>query len=314
VSLFFVISGFILGLPFVTQHALGGKRVSLRAYFLRRLTRLEPPYVISLLAAALLALVIRRDALADVLGNLGVHLVYLHEILRGDGGLSTVTWSLEIEVQFYLLVPLLALVFKLPTRPRRVVLVSGILAFGALGWYLGSLGWPRTILQNLQFFLSGFLLADLHVHAPPPEAGDAPAPGHAVRDLAGLALLLALPFAVLNPWTAAFCAPLMMAGFYSCTLNGHRLRRLFSSLVLSRIGGACYSMYLLHFLVIAATGRFALGFLPDSYTAGFVLLALACMPPILISTAIFYRAVELPCMDRDWPGRLWAFLRRTPSA
>lgn len=49
VQLFFVISGFILGLPFATAHLANKKPVSLKKYFLRRVTRLEPPYIISLL-------------------------------------------------------------------------------------------------------------------------------------------------------------------------------------------------------------------------------------------------------------------------
>ncbi|HYW39566.1 MAG TPA: acyltransferase family protein, partial [Terriglobales bacterium] len=43
VELFFVISGFILGLPFAAHYLKGAAPVSLRKYYLRRLTRLEPP-------------------------------------------------------------------------------------------------------------------------------------------------------------------------------------------------------------------------------------------------------------------------------
>ena len=49
VQLFFVISGFILGRPFARQYLLGEKRVKLSSYYLRRLTRLEPPYLLNLL-------------------------------------------------------------------------------------------------------------------------------------------------------------------------------------------------------------------------------------------------------------------------
>jgi peptidoglycan/LPS O-acetylase OafA/YrhL len=44
VELFFVISGFVLAMPFVSQYLCAGPRVSLKQYFLRRVTRLEPPY------------------------------------------------------------------------------------------------------------------------------------------------------------------------------------------------------------------------------------------------------------------------------
>jgi peptidoglycan/LPS O-acetylase OafA/YrhL len=46
VPLFFVISGFILGMPFAKYYIEKGDRINLKKYFLRRLTRLEPPYII----------------------------------------------------------------------------------------------------------------------------------------------------------------------------------------------------------------------------------------------------------------------------
>jgi len=49
VNLFYVISGFILGLPFAAHYLQQKPPVKLRSYFLRRLTRLEPPYLLSLL-------------------------------------------------------------------------------------------------------------------------------------------------------------------------------------------------------------------------------------------------------------------------
>ena len=55
VELFFVISGFILGLPFAAHYLKGAAPVSLRKYYLRRLTRLEPPYIVALLVLFILA-------------------------------------------------------------------------------------------------------------------------------------------------------------------------------------------------------------------------------------------------------------------
>ncbi|HYH16354.1 MAG TPA: acyltransferase family protein, partial [Flavisolibacter sp.] len=46
--LFFMISGFILSLPFAKAYLKSDDPVSLKRYYLRRLTRLEPPYIIAL--------------------------------------------------------------------------------------------------------------------------------------------------------------------------------------------------------------------------------------------------------------------------
>jgi peptidoglycan/LPS O-acetylase OafA/YrhL len=49
VLLFFVISGFILAMPFAKHYITAGQPVSLKKFYLKRLTRLEPPYIISTL-------------------------------------------------------------------------------------------------------------------------------------------------------------------------------------------------------------------------------------------------------------------------
>ncbi len=62
VQLFFAISGFILSLPFARCWLGGEKRVSLGGYYLRRVTRIEPPYVIHRAFLFLLcALVLRHQ-------------------------------------------------------------------------------------------------------------------------------------------------------------------------------------------------------------------------------------------------------------
>src|SRR4051812_28720923 len=56
VPLFFVISGFILAVPFASHHVHGRQPVNLRGYFLRRLARLEPPYLLNLLVCFVVVL------------------------------------------------------------------------------------------------------------------------------------------------------------------------------------------------------------------------------------------------------------------
>ena len=49
VYLFFAFSGMILALPFARYYLAEGNKVSLKKYYMRRVTRLEPPWVLSLL-------------------------------------------------------------------------------------------------------------------------------------------------------------------------------------------------------------------------------------------------------------------------
>jgi peptidoglycan/LPS O-acetylase OafA/YrhL len=168
VRLFFVISGFILALPFARHHLQGGPRLSLKRYFLRRLTRLEPPYVASLLLLSALILLVLHERPSAVAAHLLASMTYCHNLVFGQlSSISPVAWSLEIEVQFYILVPLITMVFAV-RRPilRRLVLAVIVILVGVLQTMLpGPLRWQLSIGYYLQFFLAGFILADLYLAA-----------------------------------------------------------------------------------------------------------------------------------------------------
>ncbi|HEV7929018.1 MAG TPA: acyltransferase, partial [Nitrosospira sp.] len=112
VKLFFVISGFILAVPFLRYYlGLSEKKPILRAYFFRRLTRLEPPYIIStiLIFLAIVVTVGSTYPLGTLLASLFASLAYIHTLVfPGQFPFpNAVTWSLEIEVQYYILAPFL---------------------------------------------------------------------------------------------------------------------------------------------------------------------------------------------------------------
>ena len=165
VELFFVISGFILGLPFAAHYMKGAAPVNLRKYYLRRLTRLEPPYIVALLVLFVLAIALQSRPSASFYPHLGASLFYLHSLIYGTFSPAMgVAWSLEIEVQFYLLVPLLTLLFAIKNRTLRRSSIATLilLALSAQALFLHHS--PRaslSILAYVQFFLVGFLLADV---------------------------------------------------------------------------------------------------------------------------------------------------------
>src|ERR1700722_2287912 len=77
VELFFAISGFILGVPFASRYLLKAEKVNLKQYFQRRLTRLEPPYFISLFVCAALQVVWSHRSLSDFAPHLMASSAYL---------------------------------------------------------------------------------------------------------------------------------------------------------------------------------------------------------------------------------------------
>jgi len=146
VTLFFAISGFVLALPFANHYLNGARCSTLRQYYLRRLTRLEPPYIICLLAYFVMkAFILKQDGLFP---HLLASLTYTHNAIYSDvSTINGLAWSLEVEVQFYLLAPLLAQVFRV-SRPlvRRGLLVLGMVTAGILtNWVLAPKGTTHSL-------------------------------------------------------------------------------------------------------------------------------------------------------------------------
>jgi hypothetical protein len=94
VELFFVISGFILGVPFASRCLLGAQKVNLKQYYWRRVTRLEPPYFISLFVCAAAGYVTVHRGLSDMWPHLLASFFYLHNLIFGAfaGAVNGLAW------------------------------------------------------------------------------------------------------------------------------------------------------------------------------------------------------------------------------
>ena len=140
VSVFFVLSAFLLYRPFVVAHLRGRPGPRLVPYLARRAVRIYPAYWAALFVAAA---VLDHAVLGDWWGKLRFY--SLTQIYWGDtalGGLPQ-AWSLCTEVSFYLVLPLwaalLARVGGDPQRRRRAHLV------GCLAWYVGGLAFRAAL-------------------------------------------------------------------------------------------------------------------------------------------------------------------------
>ena len=314
VQLFFVISGFILALPFGAAYLKAGKPVALAGYYLRRVKRLEPPYLVSLLICFGLLLLTQKDSPAELTRHLLASIFYLHNLIYGDGStINYVAWSLEVEVQFYLLMPVFALLFRLrPHLLRRAifcVLTLLLIACQNLVWSPNA-RITMSLLGQGQFFLMGFLLADFYLLEWNEVRNEAKQNAKTwlwdVICFVGWPLLFfCLQWSFFSVWLFPFAVFFLYVG----TFRGHWFRRLISQPVLTVIGGMCYSIYLFHFQVIVAlwrvTGKWRIG---EGFTANFVLQCALMLPVILAVSTMFYLLVERPCMSRDWVTQLSAKL------
>jgi peptidoglycan/LPS O-acetylase OafA/YrhL len=301
VSFFFMISGFILALPFIKEKMSAGPPVSLKKYYLRRLTRLEPPYLAALFISFLLLVLIKNRSFTDLLPHLGASSVYMHNIIyNSSSSVLGVAWSLEVEVQFYILAPFLCFIFLIKHRLlRRILLILLILLSGFYAWYhLWKM--PTMLPYFICYFFSGMFLADLYSN------GHKLKLNNGVGIIAGGAILLGMPFiiSVDSIWFFLLKLFLMNAAFYLVLFN-EGLKRLMSRQVITIIGGMCYSIYLLHVLIISGISQ-GLATLPLLQgPLAIVVYAVVLIVAVLFFAAIFYRLIEQPCMRKDWWRKLF---------
>jgi peptidoglycan/LPS O-acetylase OafA/YrhL len=315
VELFFVISGFVLALPFARMHFKLAEPVNIRNYFLRRLTRLEPPYIIVMTGLLFASIYIAgKLQTGEALKSYVSSLFYAHNFIYGKGIhplLNTVAWSLEIEVQFYLLAPLLCYLFAIRNVfARRALLCVSVITFTCLNPWL-----PFrfiSLANYIQYFLTGLMLADFYLTKPV-----LPRTRNVSSEMLGVILLVGMWIwnaRAIESKTASMLWQLlqlvMVFGFYYLVLIAGRCSWIRATLV-TAIGGMCYTIYLIHYPLISLAGNVLVKISFSSYSfinLGIILLLLVTL--ILVCSGVFYLLIERPCMDQHWPKKLRAKLRQ----
>jgi peptidoglycan/LPS O-acetylase OafA/YrhL len=313
VCLFFTLSGFILALPFARQYLQQGKRVDIASYFRRRLTRLEPPFIVAMFFRLVAFLAFSPMGAGTIAIHFLASLFYLHSAIYGPGSsINRPAWSLEIEVQFYIIAPLLATLFLIrPTWLRRAIvtlLIVGLTFIAHLPAVALNMRLLFSLAGNLQYFLAGFLVCDLYV------LRDFYNDRSWLWDVAGIGSLFYIVW-VTTSWSGLLYP---LANIFIClaAFYGHLLPRLLSVAFVGAIGGMCYSIYLTHNSVI--TGVHAvlvrLPFFAQHHLAFNVGMFSVSFLVSLVVGAIFFLLVERPCMDPAWPSKFMSWFRRPNPA
>jgi peptidoglycan/LPS O-acetylase OafA/YrhL len=310
VQLFFIISGFILSVPFAEQRMLGKPAVPLKKYFLRRLTRLEPPYIINLVILGTLLVIFNGKSVGEQAGHFFASMFYAHNLAyHAQSTINHVAWTLEIEVQFYVLAPLLCLVFAIRDKwLRRGVVAAAILASAAQGYYGYDGLINMTLLGQIRFFLLGFLLADVYL------VEWRSSPGKSWKwDVAGLAAWAAIPAEFLDLRAMCFAMPAALLVAYMSAFRGRLINRFFTSPWIVVIGGMCYTVYLYHVPLVSFVRQPLFGAATPGYDwLNLLKFAVVVVGVLAVSAAIFVLS-EKPFMRKDWPARLAGWLRGRAS-
>lgn len=318
VSLFFVLSGFVLFLPVARREGSFG---SVGAYARRRAARVLPAYYVVLIVCVLAYPLMVTAAIGDQVstGSVLAHLLLAQQearLIPGYSGalglgVNPVVWTLSLEALFYLLLPAVAGTFwRWPWRATALAVGVGIggrlLLDGAAGGDQGIL--LSSFPLHLGDFAAGMGAAMLYVHwrerpagrwrTPPWLTAGAALAGGAmalgalivvggsdagsvradVRDNA--ALMALLPFA----FAAAICG---------MALAPAAMRRPLEIAPLRWVGMVSYGVFLVHYPVLLL-GRTSLNILHDGSSEAFLALSAFALPVSLLLGWLSWVAVEQP--------------------
>jgi peptidoglycan/LPS O-acetylase OafA/YrhL len=125
VTVFFVISAFLLYRPFVADHLDAGRPTDTRRFYLRRAVRIYPAYWVALTAVIVLFRDAHIEGARQYVLQYSLLQIYTPKLLSG----IVPAWSLAVEVSFYALLP-------------------------AYGWFLGRLTARRSVQQRVRVELT----------------------------------------------------------------------------------------------------------------------------------------------------------------
>ena len=272
VDIFFVLSGFVLLL------SLDRVRPSVIDYFVRRVRRLAPVY---LLSTVVMILVERALPARYILINL-----LMIQTLIDRGSINFPAWSIPLELFLpALALPLLPMLARATKAPLTVLFALALFGCATCAAMV-ALHTDSRFARGVFGLATGMLLARLWQISPAAPVRP--------RLVAGLfvACLATMAIAARYPLMAAL-APVFAA---AAIWFGSRARTLLSSAPLQAFGRWSYSIYLLHIPVLTLAER-TIGSADHSLWRKGLVVAVT-----IALSAFTYRFIEKPLMQRSRPA------------
>lgn len=325
VNCFFVLTGFLLGRPFIAVLLDDVRRFpSVQAFYIRRFLRIYPMYLLAIVAtgSALSLFGGRRPGLTDFISHVFlVHGFFTSCVFSIDAPL----WTMGIDAEFYLLLPIAALVMRPALRGRskafRVLAVVSSLTLviiGSVGYrfvqaaghptvlhdYAASIVYVRNLFGMATAFAIGILIAiSKQVKLNPPRYVTI-AIGFAGLALAFIELLLRLEvnlestivgfikMAAIDPLGAISSGMILFA---LVNARSKTLRAFTESKIIQQIVTLSYGIYLFHMPIISAI-RVAF-FAGHDGTLVLFELAMVSLPVVGLIAFLANRFVERPFLE-----------------
>jgi peptidoglycan/LPS O-acetylase OafA/YrhL len=321
-SVFFVLSGYLIARPFVRAFIAGERAPAFRSYARNRLLRIVPAFWI-----VFTILLIRHGSSGSSPGEVASIYLFAQNYDNSPAAFMVGSaWTLSVEMGFYVLVPLAALggtllasrLKRLGDPRSRLALVVGVVLVVSLASlvYRGldptSGSHVKNLPSNLAAFAPGILLAAFEIEAAPRLAGTRAGRILAVA-LLGMAALLLGVFTQLRVesevWRAFFAAAgagaLVAAPLVRQWATGSCWGWL-DNRPLRWLGERSYSVYLVHVGVLIELRSLARS--ASRADVGLFLLMAAGLPLTIVVAHVSHRFFEVPFLRRRraWrppPGR-----------
>jgi peptidoglycan/LPS O-acetylase OafA/YrhL len=312
VIFFFVLSGFVLALPFLKREAV----LPYLPFIIKRVCRIYPAYWASLAFAILMNALCYRGpvpGLSRWFGTFGEphidwHSAFQHVFLINSfdyNKFNIVIWSLMIEMRLSLVFPLI--MYFVLKFGWRVNLLGGMLG-SMIGWGCHFLAYKGVIQHEntygntflyLPMFIVGALLAKHRDWLKQKFLGLSRTARWAFFCLALLAYTNACWLPQLFPWPAwqktfslgiskDWIATAAVASFIVMALASKKISRILLLKPLHFVGKISYSFYLFHVLILFGLLHLCYGLLPFPVIVAMVVIA------SFVLAAISYRWIEIP--------------------
>lgn len=301
--LFFTLSALMVSMPFAKQYLLNGKKIEYKEYYVRRAVRLMPAYLAMLVLLLGAHLVMKTHPPALLFKSFAASLIYQHNIIftPHPSYLSVVFWSLEVEIQFYLIAPLLFQIFRLPKIPRRLIFAGISIACTLAKIYLKPT--TVTIFDFAEYFPMGLIIADLYYTKDFEKilSNNKVIPFFLVSIFFIVYYAKHTIFANYGDTLPTMISPFLICFFMYTLMCNKTLGKIFGWKYLATLGGMSYSMYLVHYTIISMLGRFLLKVqITNYYLPNLFFFNIAMYIIVLPFTFVLFYYFEKPFMSRKW--------------
>lgn len=304
VKVFFAISGFVLALPFL-KYYLGQSNtpVKIQPYFSRRLTRLEPPFIISLLIFSFIHLFIFKVNPLDIGKSFIAGITYMHVLLLGQANpINPVTWSLETEAQFYVIIPFLMMVLFIPRNKffSFCILIALIcFSFWFKNNFIYSKNFGASIFSYFANFISGIIFCWWYL-----DYNEWFKKKRPIFDFLGFISLCGL-FVFYKPqatYTNQIFFNFSIVFFMFSSFKGTIFNWFFNRKFVYIIGGMCYTIYLYHYAFFHLSTKLTRFFYNESYdyTSNLIVQLFLNLFLLSIVTVPLFLWIEKPTMNKNW--------------